>query len=98
MAYSLLVAELDQPNWKGALGLQADSGPTVPIVLHFSRPFSTQSHEAEGRAVGAYGEGEIQKLVPQEESAAAKDKSMDAYSWEGILGSFLGLPVVNPIA
>lgn len=39
----------------GGTGLQADSGPTIPIVLHFTRLFSTQSHEDEGRVMGACG-------------------------------------------
>lgn len=60
MACSLLVAELDQPNWEGALGLEAGSHPTIPIVLHITRPFSTQSHEAEGRTTGAFGENGVQ--------------------------------------
>lgn len=42
-------------NWEGAPGLQADSGPTIPFVLHFTRPFSSQSHESEGRTMGACG-------------------------------------------
>lgn len=55
MACSLSVAELDRPIWEGELGLQADSGPTIPIALHFTRLFSSQSHEDEGRVMGACG-------------------------------------------
>lgn len=55
MACSLSVAELDRPIWEGELGLQADSGPTIPIVLHFTRLFSSRSHEDEGRVMGACG-------------------------------------------
>lgn len=45
----------DRPIWEGELGLQADSGPTIPIVLHFTWLFSSQSHEDEGRVMGACG-------------------------------------------
>lgn len=38
--HSLLVAELDQPNWERALEQWADLGPALPIFLHFTTPFS----------------------------------------------------------
>lgn len=38
--HSLLVAELDQPNWERALEQWADLGPAIPIFLHFTTPFS----------------------------------------------------------
>ena len=97
MGGSLLVIELDQPNWEGALGLWADSGPTFPIVLHFTRPFFTYNHEGEQRALVACGGDVVQKFMPQSHPTA-KDKSAEAYYMGGILGWFYGLPVVNPIA
>lgn len=70
----------------GALGLQVDSGPIFPFALHFTRPFSTQSHEGEGGTVEACGEDVVQKLVPQKEPIHCKRHLLRHITWVGILG------------